>query len=160
MKRKFGAVLGAALLLLLSTMIFFHSALPASTHAAAQGTTRTPSTNAPYGITITGIQFANPAAANDFAHNLHVSWARIQIPMCALFPKGSATCNNPPPVTNYDPANSNNYDWTVFDQDLVNAQANGLFVDFPLQRVPGGSYNGNSFQDPTCLHPTKYIFQQ
>jgi hypothetical protein len=42
----------------------------------------------------------------------------------------------------------------------VNAQANGLLVDFPLQHAPGGSYNGNLFQDPICSHPTAYIFQQ
>src|SRR5205085_8786604 len=131
MKRKFGATLGAALLLLLSAMVFFHSALPASTSVAAKGASTTTRSIAPYGITITGAQFANPNAANDFAHNLHVNWARVQIYMCALFPKGSATCNNPPPVTNYDPSDPNNYDWTVFDQDLVNAQANGLFIDFP-----------------------------
>lgn len=160
MKRKFGATLGAALLLLLSAMVFIHSALPTPSHVDAKGVPTVSRASAPYGITVTGAQFVNPAVANDYAHNLHVNWVRIQIYMCALFPVGSANCNTTSPVTNVDPSNPGNYDWTVFDKDLVNAQANGLFVDFPLQRAPAGSFNGSSFQDPSCLQPTKYVFQQ
>jgi len=153
MKKKFTASLGAALLLLLSATIFVYFVHPAPTRAAAPGS------NAPYGITITGSQFASTSAGSDFTNNLHVTWTRIQIPMCAMFPIGNTGCKNPP-ITNYNPADPNNYDWTTFDQDLMQAQANGLLVDFPLQNAPNGSYNGNLFLDSTCSHPTAYVFQQ
>lgn len=159
MKRKFTAVLGAALLLLLSTAVLPYTVHLAPTRAAAAGASATAGSNSPYGLTIAGSQFASIRAGNDFTNNLHVPWARIQIHMCDLFPIGYTGCKNPP-ITNYDPSDPNNYNWTIFDQDLMNAQANGLLVDFPLQSAPGGSYNGNLFLDPICSHPTAYVFQQ
>lgn len=159
MKRNVTAALGVGLLLLLSAAIFAYPAHPTPTKAAALGGAVAASSSSPYGLTITGSQFATVNAGTDFAHALHVSWARIQINMCDVFPKGFTGCKNLP-ITSYNPSDPNNYDWTIFDQDLMNAQANGLLVDFPLQHAPGGSYHGNLFQDPICSHPTAYVFQQ
>ena len=104
MKRNVTAALGVGLLLLLSAAIFAYPAHPTPTKAAMRPEgALAASSDAPYGLTITGSQFATPNASTDFAHTLHVSWARIQINMCDMFPIGFTGCKNLP-ITSYNPS--------------------------------------------------------